>query len=492
MNTTIEGNIAAIGKPQQKKRVALAIQGGGFPAGAFAAGVVKGLVEKGAFDEYDICAFSGTSAGALVATVCWGNRLQSTVDRIPAALEYQWTYLNWPEHLAWLLVWTPAVAEGWREVDGLLMKLEMWRKFVEQARTPFFRWIMARWIEDTIAIDVFNKIFAKTPKKQRPGLVLGSADVLKGAIKTFREGDVSLSALLASGSLDDCNGMTTIATPPHTGTYLDGAWGDNPPINELLDYDIDEIWFIQHFPKVIHRHPRTPAKPRERKDELWQNSLVEHEKEFVSVINRWHDLLNTAILDKIKDLQEKKVLPGSTPTDAKLLAYLKKNKDSLPADIERLFDTDNEFALKSYKHVELKTIEMHVERELGATIVNAPWVIRNLMNHGYEQACAFADRDFGNEKEEKPAGLLPGRWASISSPLNDFLYGRAATGNAPDMICDFCPKMAARTAANMLPDVLPGARLAANEIDRALCGVCLNMIASRALTGKSLRVAQRW
>jgi NTE family protein len=495
MNTMIKAKGAAIEAPERKIRVGLAIQGGGFPAGAFAAGVVKGLVEKGAFERYDVGAFSGTSAGALIATVCWGNTLRGTVKDIPAALDYQWTYLNWPEHLAWLLVSTPSVAERWREVDGLLMKMAMWRAFVEQARTPLFRWIMGRWIQDTIAIDAFNEIFEAefkgVPRKQRPGLVLGSADVLKGEIKTFREGDLSLSALLASGSLDDCNGMTQIDTAPHAGTYLDGAWGDNPPINELLDYGLDEIWFIQHFPKTIHAHPRTPAQRRERKDELWQNSLVEHEMEFVGVINRWNDLLNAAILDEIRTLQAAGQLPGDSPTDPVLVDHLKEHQGSLPHNVARLFDADNGFAPKGYQRVTMKTIAMNVERELGATIVNAPWVIRNLMDHGYAQACAFADRDFGNEPAEKPAARLPGRWASIPGPFNDYLYGRAPTGNALDLACDVCPKKAARTAMNMLPDAVPGVRQFANQLDRALCGVCWASLASRAVTGQALRVTQR-
>lgn len=50
------------------KKVGLAIQGGGFPAGAFAAGVISGLVTVGAFDpkkifpnkeSYDILRFFG-------------------------------------------------------------------------------------------------------------------------------------------------------------------------------------------------------------------------------------------------------------------------------------------------------------------------------------------------------------------------------------------------------------------------------------------------
>jgi NTE family protein len=491
MNTTIKEKSLTTEIPRTKDRVALAIQGGGFPAGAFAAGVVKGLVEKGAFEEYDVCAFSGTSAGALVAAVCWGNKLQGTVDQIPAALEYQWTWLNWPEHLAWLLVGTPTAAEGWREIDGLLMKLAIWRAFVERARTPFFRWIMAHWIADTIAINAFNKTFATTPKAQIPGLALGAADVLKGEIKVFRESDLSLEALLASGSLDDCNGMTTIVTPPHEGTYLDGAWGDNPPINELLDYNLTEIWFIQHFPKTISTVPRTPAERAARKDQLWQNSLVEHEREFVEFVNKWRAAINDAINRKVSEVQQARLPSANDNQVREHLRDLYKKDGKLPDDLAPLFDPQNDFAPKTYTEVKIRTIAMDVERPSGATIVNAPWVIRNFMDRGYEKACAFADSDFG-KRAAKPGGLLPTRWASIPSPLNDYLYGRAATGNALDMICDFCPKKAAQTAANLLPNVLPGARNAANIIDRALCGVCLNMIASRALTGESLRVAQRW
>jgi hypothetical protein len=76
MNTMIGGHIGAIGKPQQKKRVALAIQGGGFPAGALRSRCRQRLVDKGALDKYDICAFSGTSAGALAGDRKGGQSVQ--------------------------------------------------------------------------------------------------------------------------------------------------------------------------------------------------------------------------------------------------------------------------------------------------------------------------------------------------------------------------------------------------------------------------------
>ena len=79
----------------EKRRVGIAFQGGGFPAGALGAGVVKYLVEKGAFDEYDIDVFSGTSAGALVASVCWGQKLKGAMQEAPEILEKQWMHFAW-------------------------------------------------------------------------------------------------------------------------------------------------------------------------------------------------------------------------------------------------------------------------------------------------------------------------------------------------------------------------------------------------------------
>lgn len=79
----------------KKLRVGLAFQGGGFPAGALGAGVVNYLVEHGAFARYDIAVFSGTSAGALVAAVCWGHARKGTMAEAPATLKKQWLHFAW-------------------------------------------------------------------------------------------------------------------------------------------------------------------------------------------------------------------------------------------------------------------------------------------------------------------------------------------------------------------------------------------------------------
>lgn len=174
-----------------------------------------------------------------------------------------------------------------------------------------------------------------TKREERIGLVLGSADVLRGEITTFREDEISTAAVLASGSFEEFTGLTTIATPPHAGTYIDGAWGDNPPINELLDYDLHEIWFITCWPKAISDLPDTPPERKERQNELWQNSLVEHEMDVVEFVNYWRHTLNDerdkegnlvqrgAIWHKIEQLQRDGKLPGETPDDDVVKDYLR-------------------------------------------------------------------------------------------------------------------------------------------------------------------------
>ena len=362
------------------------------------------------------------------------------------------------------------------------MEFPPWRFFAKHVRTPFIRWIMTKWIEDLISIDELNQKFgASKPQGSRagrPGLVLGSADVLRGEIKTFREDELSLAAVLASGSLDEMGGTTTIVTPPHAGTYLDGAWADNPPINELLDYRLDEIWIIQCFPKAIPTLPQTPAERRERKDELWQNSLVEHEREFVDFVNRWHGTINDAILAEISRLQQAGQLPGTTPTDTNLVAYLRAmhaQDGKLSEDLDRLFDESNDFAPKRYEQVDIKKIEIMMPRELGSAIVNAPWFIRNVMRLGYQQALDFANRGFGSQPV-KPAGLQPARWATIPSPANDLLYGVKPVRpvvEALELVCDFCPRKTASTAGELFLDLLPkpvGGTLRA--VDQAICAMC--------------------
>jgi len=321
----------------EKKRVGLAFQGGIFPAGAVGAGVVKYLVEKGAFNEYDIDVFSGTSSGALVASVCWGHKLRGTIEEAPNTLERQWM------HFASGLVPDARVAQMAQLLDAVARLNPVYEFYSENVIVPLMRQLMKEWILTYIPIDELIELRDKLRDRAEhiPGLALGAADVLRGEIKVFTERDFSLEAILASGSLDEVNGFTIIKEGSNKGDYCDGAWGTNPPLTPLVYCSIDELWLVQFFPQERKNLPKTPAERKERKDELWQNSLVDHELYFIDKVNEW-------------------------------------------LDSGRLNNEDGK-----YRHIKLKTMPMLLDLPAGVGFVNTPSFIQEMMDYGYDHAKIF-------------------------------------------------------------------------------------------------------
>lgn len=322
---------------QKKRRVAIAFQGGVFPAGAMHAGVVKYLVEAGAFDdpEYDIDAFSGTSAGALVASVCWGHKMRGTMKQAPEVLEDQWL------QFAFALVPTPFVARTLMLADELWRLNPLYDLAAQKVRVPATRWLMKKWVMQYVRPDELVAIRDGLDPDQVPVLALGAANVLTGEPTVFSENDFRLETVLASGSLEEVNGVTTISAGRHAGTYCDGAWGTNPPISFLLDKSarkkVDVLWIIEFWPKVRSEAPKTHLDRKDRKDELWQNSLVEHEIAEIERVNRW--------------LDDGTIAKGGR-----------------------------------YRHIEIKRMPMTLPLEKGATFVNTPSFIRKMMAYGYASA----------------------------------------------------------------------------------------------------------
>ncbi len=160
--------------------------------------------------------------------------------------------------------------------------------------------------------------------------------------KVFNENDFCLETILASCSLDEINGITEIKAGPNAGSYLDGAWGTNPPLKALLDCELDEIWIVEVFPKERDKIPQTPGERKDRKDELWQNSLVEQEKEWIENVNEW---LRTGQLQ---------------PTGPK----------------------------RTYRHITVKKTD-GPDLPAGSAFVNSPSFIEKMIQYGYDQAGVF-------------------------------------------------------------------------------------------------------
>jgi NTE family protein len=361
----------------EKKRVGLAFQGGVIPAGSFAAGVVRALVDAKAFDQYDVVAFSGTSAGALVASVCWGYTLEGKMNEAPDVLRRQWM------DIAYGTVPNAQVADLFMLADHLARMNPVYDAFQQNVFVPFVRDQMKAWARRHIDFEKWIKLFqsSKFDDKESqygcsrgletgrsPGLFLGTTDVLEGEVKVIdvlTEEDFTLETVLASGSLDESNGMTIIRKGPHEGVYIDGAWAVNPPISEMIDCGVDEIWLVRVFPKTRETIPGTPGERKDRRDELWQNSLVEHELDKIEFVNKWLEALNKGI-------------------DAGIKAA----------------DYESERKRKHFKPITVEVIPMERDLPAKAAMVNAASFIQDMMDYGYHQAHRFM---LEKDEEEKKA-----------------------------------------------------------------------------------------
>lgn len=403
------------GRPSAPTRVGVAFQGGSFLAGAVDTGVVRALTHKGVFETYDVCAFSGTSAGALVAAVCWSSALEGRIADAQDVLEKLWL------HNASGTIPSQEWGDFWKSFDKAARQNPFYDFAAESMRTPWLHAKFKEWVQTYIdtkaAVSKLYALYSRKDAKSWPHLALGSADVLEGEIVTFSDQDfideverkggsngpasdeaieagarLMLEALMASGSLDEINGMTTIEGGAHQGTYLDGAWGQNPPIDAMIDFGVDEIWIVEIFPKFRERVPNTLGERDDRKEELWQNSLVEQQVHMIRRVNEW--LASGRLFKEYRDYAEYLALPVLKQTDtaevrdARGKAYELRVEQLAKRDVKPV--TEAEF--KKYRHIEVRRMPMTLDFTPGARIVNAESFLRDKMQYGYENALHFLNR----------------------------------------------------------------------------------------------------
>lgn len=412
-----------------KKKVGIAFQGGSFLAGALSAGVVRALVRKRVFEEYDIVAFSGTSAGALVAAVCWQYALDDCIESAPDALEKQWLYNT----SSLPLIPNQFVGDYYKLVTNLLQHNPIFYNIFELYYVPYMRQKFIEWIHQFIDTKkCVTQLYKKyTERRDYPRFSFGSADILKGTIVGFSDenllqvlkegvaksqqiagrssvsdddvqqgldkGSEFLSKIIqASGSLDELNGLTTIAGK-YEGTYIDGAWGQNPPVCDLVETGVDEIWVIETaFPKKRDRAPNNQEEREDRHEELLQNALVEHEKEKVDIVNEKLDL--GLLINDLQTYKNSLDLIKSDPFKLSRLieAFQHKYKDEyspMPSDpdtiVQELLKKLSE-RKRRYVNVRfMRSPEIVAPLTAGARIITSPLFIREHFEIGEQMVSGF-------------------------------------------------------------------------------------------------------
>ncbi len=317
---------------QDRKRVAIACQGGGSHT-AFTAGVLKRLFQE-ALTEHEVVGLSGTSGGAICALLAWYALREGDPPSAGRLLDEFWADNSATTPFEHMLNATTMLAGELQEF------------FITPAISPYDNVFVAagaeefkRMLERRVDFDRLGS----EPRIEQPLLLIGAVDVLSGEFQAFdsRRDRISAETILASAAIPTLFRSVRL----DGGTYWDGLFSQNPPIRELIDARPDEIWVIQINPKERETEPMTVTDIADRRNELAGNLSLYQELHFIEKIDQ--------MLDR-----------GVLPRDSK------------------------------YKSIMVRVIELspsRLPRSLGVTskLNRDPAFIRDLIAHGQAQADEF-------------------------------------------------------------------------------------------------------
>lgn len=259
---------------RQRPRVVIACQGGGSHT-AFTAGVLGRLLAEDVLAEYEVVGLSGTSGGAICATIAWTALIDDSPTSARTRLEDFWasnsasspaeqllnTWMLWAAQLANFLA-APAISPYDNPAADLAL--------------DHLRGLLDKSVD-------FSAFGPATSGTDVPTLLLGAVDVISGEFKAFssRHNEITADAVLASAAIP----MLFKSVPAAGSLYWDGLFSQNPPVRELLDTRPDEIWVIQINARKRSDVPRTMVEISDRRNELSGNLSLYQELHFIEKID---------------------------------------------------------------------------------------------------------------------------------------------------------------------------------------------------------------
>lgn len=252
----------------EKKRVTLALQGGG-SHGAFTWGVLDRLAEE---PRLDIVAISGTSAGALNAAVFAHGYMRGGAPGAKQALRDFWRSISdtgnavfnpyryvmeWPLLSSYVALWTDVFSHIWSPYDN-----------------PFYTNRMGQLLED--AVD-----FESLRKSGKPELFICATNVKTNERKIFRSSELNAEVLLASA----CLPLLFQAVEVKGNDYWDGGYMGNPVLSPLLKFSEDML-IVEVNPLHRNNLPRRATDILDRLNEITFNSALVQELDMINTMNK--------------------------------------------------------------------------------------------------------------------------------------------------------------------------------------------------------------
>ena len=263
----------------QKKKVALALQGGG-AHGAFAWGVADRLLEDGRFDIEGV---SGTSAGGMNAAAIVQGLIKGGTEGARATLKDYWKSMSELSKKISPYSLNPVdKANKYYNLDhslGFLMMGMMQGKFSPydlnpSNKNPFGDFLKGFFDYSAIRESTERRIF------------LGTTHVKSGKIKIFTNKDICSDVLLASA----CLPSMFQAVQVDGEYYWDGGFIANPAIYPLInECSTSDVIVIQLTKTYCDEVPKTKGDIVDRLKEITLNGCIVHEMRAIYFITKLID-----------------------------------------------------------------------------------------------------------------------------------------------------------------------------------------------------------
>ena len=152
----------------------------------------------------------------------------------------------------------------------------------------------------------------------QPDLLVSAVEAETGEFEIFRNGEVTLDAILASAA----EPRIFKAVEIDEKAYWDGLFSKNPPVGDFTAenglVDPDEIWVVQISPQERNRTPRSLHGIIDRRNELAGNIAMNNEIRFIKRVNNWVEndhLPDTYTYTKVRKIINQRDLHWSTKLD---------------------------------------------------------------------------------------------------------------------------------------------------------------------------------
>ena len=252
-------------------RVAVACQGGGSHT-AFTAGVLQGVLGD-LPDDVEIVALSGTSGGAICAALAWDGLVRGDPELAIGKLQGFWEAMAARDPLDQIANQSLMSIMSLRD---LMVLPEVSPYHLPAWGEDKFREILAQYFD-------FEELRRLARRPGAPILQIGAVEVLSGHFELFTGEELSADCLLASAAIPELFRAVRVAG---RGVFWDGLFSQNPPIHDLIDHSIDELWVIQINSSTCARVPTETHEILDRRNELAGNLSMEQELQFIKTINR--------------------------------------------------------------------------------------------------------------------------------------------------------------------------------------------------------------